>query len=205
MTHPKSLATALAALLLTAGPALAQPGPTHNPAEVQSGTYAVDTNHTQIDFTLLHMGFSNYSGRLNDVTGSLVLSSSAPATSKLSVTVPAATFSTTSEKLDAELKGEQWFDAAKFPTITFVSTKVTPTGKDSATVAGDLTLHGVTKPILLTAHFVGAGTNPLSKKYTVGFEVSGQVKRSDFGVSTYVPLIGDEVTLSIHGAFERQE
>jgi polyisoprenoid-binding protein YceI len=205
MTHSKSRAAILAVALLTVSPVFAQQGPTHNPAEVQSGTYAVDPNHTQINFTLLHMGFSNYSGRLNDVTGTLVLSSTQPATSKLSVAVPVATFSTTSEKLDGELKSEQWFDAAKFPTITFVSTKVTPTGKDSATVTGDLTLHGVTKPVVLTAHFVGAGTNPLSKKYTVGFEVSGQVKRSDFGVSTYVPLIGDEVTLSIHGAFERQE
>jgi len=176
-----------------------------DPAEVQSGSYAVDPNHTQIGFTLSHMGFSHYTGRLSGATGSLTLSASNPATSKLSVTIPTASFSTTSAKLDSELVGPEWFDAEKFPTITFVSTKVTRTGKGSATIAGDLTLHGVTKPILLSAHLIGAGTNPLDHKVTVGFDVSGTIKRADFGVATYEPLIGDEVTLSINGAFELQQ
>jgi polyisoprenoid-binding protein YceI len=205
MTLVKLRSTALAAALLMAGlSANAQQGASHTPSEVQSGSYAVETGHTQIGFTLSHMGFSSYSGRLNGVTGSLTLSATDPASSKLSVTVPAASFSTTSEKLDEELRGDKWFDAAKFPTITFTSTKVTVTGTGTATVAGDLTMHGVTKPVVLTAHFVGAGTNPLNKKYTVGFDVTGSVKRSDFGVTTYVPLIGDEVTLTIAGAFEKQ-
>lgn len=196
--------TASAALLLAGAslPALAQA--THNPAEVQAGSFAVDTNHTQIGFTLSHMGFSNFTGRLSEATGTLTLADGDHSASKLSVSVPAKTFSTSIAKLDGELTSADWFDAAKFPTITFTSTKVTPTGPDSATITGELTLHGVTKPVTLTAHFVGAGANPLSKKYTVGFDATGTVKRSDFGVTKYVPLIGDEVELSLHAAFEKQ-
>ncbi len=196
--------TVSAALLLSGAslPALAQA--THTPADVQAGSYAVDPNHTQVGFTLSHMGFSNYSGRLSGATGTLTLADGDRSASKLSVTIPAKSFSTPIEKLDEELKSADWFDAAKFPTITFTSTKVTPTGPDSATITGDLTLHGVTKPVTLTAKFIGAGTNPLSKKYTVGFDATGTVKRSDFGVTKYVPLIGDEVTLDLHGAFEKQ-
>src|SRR6202012_1051609 len=124
--------------------------------------------------------------------------------SKISVSVPAKSFSTAIEKLDGELVSADWFDAGKFPTITFTSTKVTPNGADSATITGDLTMHGVTKPVTLTAHLVGAGNNPLSKAYTVGFDAKGTVKRSDFGVTKYVPLIGDEVELDLHGAFEKK-
>lgn len=197
--------TAAAALLLAGAslPALAQVA-THNPAEVQAGNFAVDPNHSQVGFTLSHMGFSNFTGRLSGVTGTLTLAGGDHSASKLSVSVPASSFSTPVEKLDGELKSADWFDAAKFPAITFTSTKVTSTGADSATIEGELTLHGVTKPVTLKAHFVGAGANPMNKKYTVGFDATGTVKRSEFGVTKYVPLIGDEVELSLHGAFEQQ-
>ncbi len=69
---------------------------------------------------------------------------------------------------------------------------------------GNLTLHGVTKPVVLEVHFIGAGINPIDKAYTVGFEATATIKRSDFGVTTYVPAIGDEVQLNIAGAFEQQ-
>jgi polyisoprenoid-binding protein YceI len=205
MFHANRLILTASAALLLAGsslPALAQA--THNPAEVQAGSFAVDTYHTQVGFTLSHMGFSNFSGRLDGVTGTLTLADGDHSASKLSVTIPAKSFSTPNAKLNDELVSADWFDAAKFPTITFTSTKVTSTGPDSATITGDLTLHGVTKPVTLTAKFVGAGANPMMKKYTVGFDATGVIKRSDFGVTKYVPLIGDEVTLDLHGAFEKQ-
>jgi polyisoprenoid-binding protein YceI len=204
MFRANRTATMLAAALLAAAslPALAQA--THNPAEVQTGEFTVGTNHSQIGFTLSHMGFSNFSGRLSGVTGSLSLAGGDHSASKISVSVPTASFSTPVERLTAELVEPDWFDAKKFPAITFISTKVSPTGPDSATIVGDLTLHGVTKPITLTAKFVGAGANPMSKAYTVGFDATGTLKRSDFGVTKYVPLIGDEVELSLHGAFEKK-
>ena len=110
--------------------------------------------------------------------------------------------STTNEKLDGELRGDQWLDAGKFPDAHFVSRTVTETGPNSADVLGDLTLHGVTKPVTLHVSFNGAGTNPIDKAYTVGFDARGTIKRSDFGVTKYVPLVGDEVDLIISAAFE---
>lgn len=198
------LASGLLALLV-ATPALAQTPPTRDPAQIQAGTYVVDPAHTQVGWRVSHMGFSNYAGGFSDVSGTLELQPKNPAAAKLSVKIPVASVTTTSAKLTDELKGDQWLDAAKFPDMTFVSTKVAPAGKDHAKVTGDLTLHGVTKPVTLDVTLVGAGVNPLSKKVTVGFEATGTLKRSEFGVKTYVPLIGDELHLTIAGAFEKQD
>lgn len=197
--------TAVIALLAASAPAFAQaPAPNNDPAAVKSGSFVVDPGHTQVGFSVLHMGFTHYEGRLTNVSGTLDLSAETPASSSLDVSVPVSTVSTTSVKLDDELKSKDWLDAATFPTMTFKSKSVAVTGKGEAKVVGDLTLHGVTKPVTLSAHFVGSGVNPLSKKYTVGFEITGDIKRSDFGVKTYVPLISDAVHLTINGAFEQK-
>jgi len=176
-----------------------------SPAQVQSGSYAVEPGHTQVGFEVLHFGFTNYDGVFSNVSGSLTLDSASPAKSSLSVTIPVSSVQTTSAKLNDELKGDQWFDSAKFPNATFVSTKVKLVGKTDAVVTGDLTIHGVTKSETLKVHFIGAGVNPLDKKYTTGFEATGTIKRSDFGVKMYVPYVSDDVKLKIAGAFEKQD
>ena len=198
-------ATALVLALVLGAPVQAQSTATRDPAQIEAGRYAVDPGHTQVGWRVSHMGFSNYAGGFSDVAGTLDLQPKNPAAAKLSIRIPVSSVMTTSDKLTGELKGDQWLDAGKYPEMTFVSTKVTPEGKDKAKVSGSLTLHGVTKPVTLDVTLVGAGTNPLSKKFTVGFEAAGTLKRSDFGVKTYVPLIGDELHLTIAGAFERQD
>ncbi len=196
------LASALALILLTlATPAFAQKAP----AQVQAGTYAVDPNHTQVVWRVSHMGFSNYTGSFSDVSGTLDIQPTDPAAAKLSIKIPVDSVMTTSAKLTGELKSDQWLDAGKYPDMTFVSTKVAPVGKNRAKVTGNLMLHGVTKPVVLDVTLVGAGVNPLDKKQTVGFDATGTLKRSEFGVKTYVPLIGDELHLTIAGAFERAD
>ena len=197
-----SLAAALA--LAVAASALAQSPATHDPARVEAGTYDVDPNHTQVMFSVSHMGFSTYTGTFSGASGELTLDPKTASASALKVSVPVASVMTTSGKLNDELKSAQWLDAGQYPAMTFTSTKVTPAGKGKAKVTGDLTIHGVTKPTTLDVSFVGAGANPLDKKYTVGFEAHCEIKRSDFGVKTYVPLIGDTLQLQIAGAFERQ-
>ena len=112
---------------------------------------------------------------------------------------------TTAQVLDDMLKSDQWFDAAKYPNATFVSTKVTPTAPDSATVTGRLTLHGVAKQVTLKTRLVGSGANPMDKTFNVGFEATGKIRRGDFGIKQYLPLVGDEVTLKIAGAFVLQQ
>ncbi|GBQ69417.1 hypothetical protein AA103196_2210 [Ameyamaea chiangmaiensis NBRC 103196] len=174
------------------------------PHDVPAGHYAVETNHTQVTFSVLHFGFTAYSGMFSGATGTLDLDPAHLAGTKLEVSIPVSSVQTTSDRLTGELKEAEWFDATKYPTATFVSTKVTPEGANKASIAGLLTLHGVSKPVVLHATFVGAGTNPMDKAYTVGFQGTTTVRRSEFGVKTYVPMVGDDVTLSIAAAFEKQ-
>jgi polyisoprenoid-binding protein YceI len=190
--------------LISADPARAQQVASLDPASVKAGTYRVEPYHTQAGFSVSHFGFTNFSGVFSGASGSLVLDPVNPSAARLQVSIPIQSVQTTISQLDGMLKGDQWFDAEKFPTATFTSTKVVLSGKDSAVIAGKLTLHGVTKPITLKAHFIGAGVNPLDKTFTAGFEATGTIKRSDFGVSTYVPLVGDHVRLRIAGEFVLQ-
>lgn len=205
MTRNFFLLSAASAVLAcsTLAPASAQT--VTNATQIQSGSYAVEPGHTQIGFSVLHFGFTNYYGAFSNASGSLELNARTPASSKLSVSIPVASVQTTSSTLTDELKSPQWFDAAKFPNATFVSTSVKVIAPNTATVNGNLTLHGVTKPVTLDVHFVGAGVNPMDKKYTTGFEATGTIKRSDFGIKMYVPYVSDDVTLRIAGAFEKQD
>lgn len=195
----------IAAALIVAPVAAYAQSPVANPAPaaVQAGNYTVETTHTRVQFTVSHMGFSDWYGDLTGVTGTLSLDPKAPAAAKVDITIPVSSISTTNATLDGELKSEAWLDAGKYPQIRFTSTGVTPTGPRTANIAGNLTFHGVTRPVVLKAAFLASGVNPLSKGYTVGFNATAALKRSDFGVKTYIPLIGDEVTLRISAAFEK--
>ena len=187
-----------------AGLALAQQVASTDPASVKAGTYKVDSYHTQADFAISHFGFTNFHGIFSQASGTLVLDPAKPAAAKLQITIPIQSVDTTVALLDTQLKGDQWFDAAKYPNATFTSTKIVLSGKDSAVIAGNLTLHGVTKPIHLDAQLVGSGLNFLDKAYSVGFTAKGAIKRSDFGIKAYIPAVGDDVELTIQAAFEAQ-
>jgi polyisoprenoid-binding protein YceI len=169
---------------------------------VKVGRYRIEAAHTQVGFSISHFGFTNYSGLFAGARGNLQLDPAHPAANRLEVDIPVDSIVTTIPKLTDLLKGEQWFDAAKFPQASFSSTDISFGPKGEITISGNLTLHGVTKPVTLHAHLVGAGVNPLDKQYTVGFEARGAIKRTDFGVSLYAPALGDEVELKIAGAFE---
>ena len=172
---------------------------------VKMGTYGIDSAHTQVGFSISHFGFTNYAGLFAGATGTLKLDPAHPANDKLDVIIPVDSIVTTVPKLTDELKGGQWFDSANFPQATYNSSRVAVGPGGEITITGNLTLHGVTKPLTLHAHLMGAGVNPIAKKYTVGFEAKGKIKRTDFGVSMYAPALGDEVELLVAGAFELQE
>ena len=195
-----NLSMVISAILAASTATAVTPSPTLD--SVKAGTYTVESYHTEIGFSLSHFGFTNYSGVFSGATGSLRLDPGNLAATKLDVSIPVQSIQTTVPALTDELKGNKWFDAAKFPQATFTSTNVSVAGNGEVTIAGNLTLHGVTKPIVLRAHLVGAGVNPIDKAYTVGFQANGTIKRSDFGVSLYAPALGDDVELSIAGAFE---
>ena len=198
-----ALATILA---LTAAPVLAQtaavPGAPVK-ARVAAGTYAVDPNHTQVTWQVNHMGFSMLEGQFGASGGSIMIDPAKPNATKVEVNFAIDQLSVTSAPFTGHLKSKDFFDVATHPTAKFVSTKVFATG-DKATITGDLTIKGVTKPVVLQATFVGAGTNPMNKKVNFGFRATSSIKRSDFGLGAAVPVVSDRVDLTINAAFAAQ-
>lgn len=194
---------AVAALALSPLAVVAQDAFTKEPAQVQAGTYELDASHGKVTWAVNHFGFSTYVGQFSGTAGTLTLDAKAPTASKLDVTVQTGSVGTLNEALDTHLKSADFLDVAKFPTATFKATSIKLTGKSTADVAGDLTLHGVTKPIVLKAVFNQAGINPVNKVYTVGFDGETTIKRTDFGITTYAPAIGDEVKLTIEAEFKK--
>ena len=174
------------------------------PTDVAAGTYVVEPNHTQVAFSVSHMGISPYAGWFSEAAGTMTLDPAHMEQATLTVMLPTDSVMTTSSKLTEELKGKDWLAAEQYPTATFRSTKITKTGTDTARIDGMLTLHGMTKPETIEAKFFGAATNPMNKKASVGFLGRMPIKRSDFGVKKYIPLISDEVVLVINAAFEKQ-
>ncbi len=159
--------------------------------------YDIDPTHTQVQFTYNHLGFSNITGRFYEVGGEFLFDAADPTKSSVSITIPVSSISTGVDKLDEHLLKADFFDATQFPTATFKSTGVTAAGEGKLAVAGDLTIHGVTRPVVLDVTINGIGEHPMRKLPAAGFDASAKIKRSDFGVGAYVPAVGDEVTLRI--------
>ena len=161
-------------------------------------TYTIDGTHTQANFTWTHFGFSNPTGGFNDISGTIRFDPEHPTQSSVDVKIVINSLNTQVEKLDEHLKKADFFDAEQFPTATFKSTKVVAgAGKNAFKVTGDLTIHGVTKSVMLDAKLNRAEVHPMSKKPTVGFDGSTTIKRSDFGMGAYVPNISDEIRIHL--------
>ena len=207
MTSSKLLTlAAVASLLVLPAQVLAQgAGPALDPSAAQAGAYKLEGTHARVVWQVSHLGFSEWFGDFSHATGTATFDpkSKAGAGDTVNISIPVASVTTTNTTLDGELKSADWFDAAKFPTITFKSTKVMTTGLATADVAGDLTFHGVTRPVVLKVKFRAAGENPMTKHYTVGFDASTEIKRSDFGVNKYAGMLGDDVQITISAPFEK--
>lgn len=191
------------ALSLTAAPTAAQAPATPgrpNPALVKAGTYPVDPNHTQVTWTVNHLGFSLLQGQFGASGGQITIDPARPEATKLEVTFDTGALSTTSAGFTTHLKSKDFFDTATYPTARFVSRNVQVNG-DRATVTGDLTIKNITKPVTLQASFVGAGPSPRGGKLNFGFRATGQINRSDFGVGMAAPMVSDRVDLEINAAF----
>lgn len=207
LEHPlrNILVVAAAAAALLASPVSAQAPTAASAAAAKSivaGTYKVDPAHTQVVWSVDHLGFSRLYGMVGEFTGELKLDPARPQAATLAVDIPLSGLTVTSPGFAKHLASADLFDTAKFPTARFVSRTVTVNGQ-SATITGDLTLHGVTKPVVLDARFYGAGVNAMSKAQTVGFSATAKLKRSDFGLGYAAPAVSDEVSLDITAAFEK--
>src|ERR1700733_8034547 len=197
-------ALALVAAIVVVAASAATPAPLalH---EIQPGAYEIVSKDTLVRYGVIHMGVSEYWGTFPGATGTLVIDPKALAQAKLDVKVPIATVETTNRELDGELFSDEFFDGEKYPVMHFIATQVTPTGATTIKVTGNLTIHGVTKPISLEATFTGAGRNPFSNASIIGFKAEGVVKRSDFGIGKYVPIVSDATTMTISATFEKNK
>lgn len=210
----------LAATAAITAPIVAQQAPmkpfgSKDVSKVTGGSYAVDPQHTIVRWTVDHLGFSPYFGLFGQPTGMLVLDRKNPAAAKVDITIPVAGVITASPGLTSHLLrpgkdgGKPDFFGENPAAARFVSTSVAVDDDgDEAKVAGNLTLNGVTKPVVLDVDFYGAGVQPgrggAPGKENVGFTAEATIKRSDFGIMTAIPIVSDAVELDITAAFVKQ-
>lgn len=195
-----------AVALLTSGAVVARTQATQVPAEVRAGVYELDSEHGKITWSVDHLGFSTYYGQFVNVQATLNLDPANPSNSSLTATIPLTDVAPNSDGLKAHLHTADFFDTANHPTATFVSRSVTvdPEDVNEATVVGDLTLRGVTRPVTMTVEFNQAGPS-MGNVYKTGFDGEATIRRSEFGVNYAIPAVSDEVELHIAGEFVLQE
>lgn len=159
--------------------------------------YQIDPTHTATVFSWNHLGFSTPSANFTDIQGTINVDNEKPANSSVNVTIPVSSINSNVPALDKEFQQEGWFDAAKYPNITFKSTKLETKDKKHFKITGDLTVKGITKPVVLDAVLNKRGIHPMSKLDTVGFNATTSFNRSAFGIGNLVPNVGDKITVNI--------
>lgn len=180
-----TLAAATILSIAAAAPALAAPE-----------TYVVDGSHTFPRFSYSHLGFSTQLSRFNKTTGKVVFDKAAK-TGSVDIEIDAKSIDTGSTLFNEHIQGEDFLDTAKFPTATFKSTKVLFKGDKPAKIQGELTIKGVTKPVVLTVTSFQAMPHPMQKKDAIGANATTTIKRSEFNAGKYAPHVGDEVRIDI--------
>lgn len=212
-----NLKLVLAAAAIAAAPAAAQTpaapaaapapltvGPFLPPDQVPAGTYYLDSKEALIRYTTIHMGLTEFWGTIPNASGTLTIDPRSIGATKVDIKVPLMGLETTNRELNNELMSSQYFDWVQHRSAHFVSTEVVRTGPRTARMTGDLTVHGVTRPVVLNVTFNNAGPNAFSKVLTLGFKAEGTLKRSDFGIAKYASIVSDEVQLTIGAAFEKE-
>ncbi|WP_374089963.1 YceI family protein [Methylomicrobium lacus] len=180
--HPKLLASIVAA--------------TFSFSVAAADSYTVDPRHTFPSFEIDHLGFSIQRGRFNQTEGRITLAP-ASASGSIDIVIDAASISTGLADLEKHLRGEDFLDVARFPKILFKSKQLAFDKEKLVGADGDLTLHGVTRPVHLTVDRFHCGVNPISMKNVCGANATATIKRSDFDVDKYAPALADEVKVSI--------
>lgn len=160
-------------------------------------TYKIDAKHTDVIASWSHFGFSNPIAHFGKVDGFITYDPAKVGDSKVEVTIPLSGLNSHVPDFDDHLRGDDFFDAANHPNITFKSTSVKSAGKGKLAVTGDLTIKGITKPVTLAVTINKIGVQPMAKREAAGFEATTTIKRSDFGVGKYAPNVSDEVKISI--------
>ncbi len=162
-----------------------------------SGAYVLENTHGYVTFSYSHMGFSHPQVGFNTFTVDLNLNADDPAKSTVKVNIDAKSIDSRVADFDAHLNSDKWFNTAAHPAITFESTGVMMTSDTTAKITGNLTVKGTTKPVTLDAKLNKAAVHPMRKVAMLGLDASTTLKRSEFGLGEYVPMVGDDVTITI--------
>ena len=160
-------------------------------------TYGLDPTHTNVVASWNHLGFSHPVMHFGDAEGTLVYDAEDVGASSVTVTLPVAGLDGFTDAFNQHLLSAELFDAAKYPQITFASTRVEAAGEDRLKITGDLTIKGITRPVVLDATLNGRGEHPKAGREAIGFDATTTVKRSEFGLGYAVPAVSDEVVLRI--------
>lgn len=175
------------------------------PSYAKPERYTFDPLHTQISFTVSHLGFSYSTGKFLKFSGGFIFDEEKPEESSVDVTIDANSLNMDSTEWEDHLKAKDFFNVKQFPTIHFKSTKVEPSSKATGQITGDLTILGVTKPVTLDVIFNKVGTHPYTKNKVAGFSATAGIYRSDFGMNYALPDVGDSVTINIEVEGIRQD
>lgn len=178
-----------------------------NTAAFAQTTWNSDKAHSKLQFTITHLAVSDVDGSFKDFSATIVAAKPDFSDAKFTLTVNTASVNTDNDQRDGHLKSPDFFDVAKYPTMTFTSTSISKTSTNHYKLNGNLTLHGVTKPVSVDLWYRGTITNPMSKADDAGFKVTGTIKRSDFGFGSKYgsPMLSDEVQITANGEFAKAQ
>ncbi len=174
---------------------------------VNAQTWSNDPAHSQLYFTVTHLGISDISGTFDDFTTSVTATKEDFSDAVFTMSAKIASVNTLVEARNNHLKSADFFDAEKFPEMTFKSTAIKSAGKNKYKLTGDLSIHGVTKTVTMDLEYKGQTTNPMSSKLTSAFLLTGTLKRSDFAVGEKFPeaMVSDLVRIKASGEFVQAE
>ena len=172
-------------------------------SNITPGSYALDDTHAYLSFSYSHLGLSNPQIHFADFEASLELDGHNMSQSQVSITIDVASLDSSVPELDDDLKGADFFDVANYPEITFQSTAYEETSDSSGRLTGDLSVRGIRKPITLDVTINSAAMNPLNRREMIGFSATGNLNRSDYGLTAYSSLISDELSLAVQVEFEK--
>ncbi|MEJ0025570.1 MAG: YceI family protein [Rhizomicrobium sp.] len=175
--------------------------------QAPAGAYQIEPRHTVVLFAIPHLGITDYYGRFEKTSGTLNFTPGAPEKSSVSITIDMPSLNVPNSELLEELVAGDAFDTAKFPQATFTSTSLERTGPTSGRMTGDLTIHGVTRPVTFDVTFNGGAPSPMGPGYYLGFHAATSIKRSDFGLDKmgWTGFVGDDVKLTVEALFQKQK
>lgn len=183
---------------------LIRPNYTQEIEKLRQGQYKLDKQHSFLIFRIEHLGLSKIVGRFNDLDATLNFDPDKPTEMTLSGLINAASIDINNKDLENTLQEPDWFNSKAFPQLLFNSESVTASGEQKFTIAGTLSMRGITQPLTINAIFNGGADNLITRKYTIGFSATASLQRSAYGMDAFSAFVGDTVEVELHGEFLRQ-